>query len=315
MSLYLGIDTSNYTTSAAIYDTLTGEVIQYKKLLPVKEGELGLRQSDAVFHHTVQLPEIIRQLMENENEQLSAIGVSVAPRDVAGSYMPCFLVGKGAAECLASTVKKPLFTFSHQSGHLAAALFSAGRLDLIDESFLAFHVSGGTTDLLSVSPDSDRIFNVEQLGSSSDLKAGQAVDRVGVMLGFPFPAGKYVDAEACKSTKKYKVRITVRDGNCSLSGIQNKCSAMYENGESKENICRYCIDSVMSALTQMADWALEKCGDLPIVFSGGVMSNSIIRAELTARYGAFFAEPEFSCDNAAGLAVMASIQAERHEKA
>ena len=147
MSLYLGIDTSNYTTSTALYDSETGQMRQCKRLLPVKEGQLGLRQSDAVFHHTAQLHALFAELVEPvDTSQIAAIGVSSRPRPVEGSYMPCFTVGENTAKILSAALKIPLHTFSHQEGHIAAALFSAGRTDLFRETFLAFHVSSGTTE-------------------------------------------------------------------------------------------------------------------------------------------------------------------------
>lgn len=302
MSYYLGIDTSNYTTSCALYDSVTDTVTQQKKLLPVKEGELGLRQSDAVFHHTVQLPELLNKLFDGFDSDVEAVGVSYAPTGEKGSYMPCFLAGINAATSAAVTNCIPLYKYSHQQGHIMAALYSAGRRDLIGKEFLAFHVSGGTTQLLLV----DKNLSPRLIASSSDLKAGQAVDRTGVMLGFSFPAGKYVDELASESDKEYKINIKLKDGNCSLSGVENKCKAMYEKGEKPEDICRFCIDYITAALYKMAVFAREKYGDLPIVFSGGVMSNSIIKKKFTKELGAYFAAPEFSCDNAAGIAILAS---------
>ena len=310
MKAYLGIDTSNYTTSCALYFPETGEVTQKKKLLPVKEGELGLRQSDAVFHHTVQLPELLKELFEDFTGEIAGVGVSDAPRRVEGSYMPCFLAGVNGATAFSLASKTRLQRFSHQQGHIAAAIYSVGKPELFKKQFLAFHVSGGTTDALLVKPDENEIISCEMLASSLDLKAGQAIDRVGVMLGFPFPAGKYVDALALESHKRYKVNIKLKDGNCCLSGIENKCKAMLNSGESKEDICRYCIDSIMSALIKMAEYQLQKFGDMPILFSGGVMSSKVISAELTKRFGAYFAQPEYSCDNAAGIAYLSFLKNE-----
>ena len=304
MSCYLGIDTSNYTTSCAIYDTDTDEVIQLKKLLPVKAGELGLRQSDAVFHHTVQLPQLLTELFADFSDDIASVGVSEVPVRAEGSYMPCFLAGVSAATAVASAGKINLYKYSHQQGHLMAALYSAGRRDLYGKDFLAFHVSGGTTQLLYVKGN----LETELIASSLDLKAGQAVDRTGVMLGFPFPAGKYVDEAACSSDKKYKINIKLNNGNCNLSGVENKCRQMFANGEKKEDICRFCIDYIITALEKMTEFSIEKYGKLPIVFSGGVMSNSIIRAYFTEKYGAYFAEPVFSSDNAAGIAILASME-------
>lgn len=304
---FLGIDTSNYTTSCAIYDYDSG-VVQKKKLLPVKEGQLGLRQSDAVFHHTVQLPVLLEELFDSFSGQIDAVGVSDAPRRQAGSYMPCFLAGVNAARAICAVTGKPLHTFSHQQGHVAAAVYSVGDSSLFEKQFLAFHVSGGTTDALLVTPHKDEIIKADMLASSLDLKAGQAVDRVGVMLGFPFPAGRFVDELAQKSSKTYKINVKLKDGNCCLSGVENKCRAMLEKGEAKEDICRYCIDYIMTALVKMTEYQLERLGNMPIVFAGGVMSSRVISSALSKKFGAYFAASEFSCDNAAGVAYLTALK-------
>lgn len=157
MSDFLGIDTSNYTTSAAIYESPHNVLLQEKMLLPVKKGEKGIRQSDAVFHHTVQLPEIIDTLFKKTGKRdIAAVGVSYAPRRLEGSYMPCFLTGISAATAVSRALSVPLYRFSHQEGHIAAALYSADRLELLNEPFIAFHVSGGTTEAVLVNPDNER---------------------------------------------------------------------------------------------------------------------------------------------------------------
>ncbi len=301
----LGIDTSNYTTSACVYDSETGEVFQQKLLLPVKEGEKGLRQSDAVFHHTARLYPLVEKLFECCGTDFDAIGVSEKPRDAEGSYMPCFLVGVNAARCIGSATGKPVYGFSHQSGHIAAALYSSGKMNLMNEKFIAFHVSGGTSEMLLVSPGSERVFDVEIIGETLDLNCGQAVDRAGVMMGIPFPCGKELEALALKSDKVFNPKVCVKDGNCSLSGLENQCRKMLDSGESKEDVSRYCLDFICKTLEKMTEYALEKYGNLPLVFAGGVMSNSIIRNKIQSRFGASFAQPDFSCDNAAGAAILA----------
>lgn len=310
MGVYLGFDTSNYTTSAALFDSEAQAVVSEKKLLPVKPGALGLRQSDAVFHHTAQLPEVTERLFSRSGQIracVTAAGASSRPRDAVGSYMPCFLVGVCAARCVSASGGLPLFLFSHQSGHVAAALLSAGRLDLLGETFIAFHVSGGTTEVVRVEPDAEGVIKCTLLLSTLDLKAGQAVDRTGALLGLPFPSGERLDALARESDKSYAVDIRLKDGCCSLSGLQNRCEAMKKRGESDRDISRYCIDYIAAALDRMAEYALEHFGALPLVFSGGVMSNSLIRARFSKKYGAVFAAPEFSSDNAAGVAVLTAL--------
>lgn len=307
MSLHLGIDTSNYTTSVAVYDDIENKVISRKKLLPVKQGEKGIRQSDAVFHHTVQLPKLMHDLFSEFKGEISSIGVSVKPCNTEDSYMPCFLAGVSVASSLADAMKIPLYKFSHQDGHIAAALFSADKLSLIETPFFAFHISGGTSQALLVEPYKS-YFKTTLISDSLDLKAGQAVDRVGLMLGLTFPCGPQFEKSALKSTMPLnKIKVFRRDGCFSLSGVENQCRKMLQNGEKYEDIALYCINYIRCALDGTVTEIRNRYGDLPMVFSGGVMSNSIIRGDFEKRYGAYFAEPEFSADNACGTAVLASI--------
>lgn len=306
--LTLGIDTSNYTTSCALYDSESGEVVQKKLLLPVKEGEKGLRQSDAVFHHTARLWPLVEELFGNRKIEIDAVGVSEKPRDAEGSYMPCFLVGVNAARCVAAALNKPVYGFSHQAGHIMAALYSADKLELKDKKFIAFHVSGGTTEMLLVSPNAERAFDVEIIGETLDLNGGQAVDRAGVMLGLKFPCGKELEKFAIASDKTFNPKICVKGGSCSLSGLENQCAAMNKKGESAEDISRFCLDFIGKTIEKMTEYALEKHGELPLVYAGGVMSNSIIRNRIESKFNAVFAKPDFSCDNAAGTAVLAALK-------
>lgn len=299
----LGIDTSNYTTSAAVF--ADGEAVANRRmLLPVKPGEKGLRQSDAVFHHVRQLPQVLCPLLE-EYSPVDAVGVSVSPRSTEGSYMPCFLVGKGFGESLGAAWGVPVAHFSHQQGHLAAALYSAGQLQLLERPFLAFHVSGGTTEALLVRPDETGMPEATLVAQSLDLKAGQAVDRVGVMLGMQFPCGPELEKLALEWTEKITVRPAMKGADCSLSGIENKCAAMLRQGREPAEVARVCLESIGAALDKMCEILLQEHGSLPVLFAGGVCSNSILRNRLSAKYGAWFAAPEFSSDNGTGVAILA----------
>lgn len=307
MSYYLGIDTSNYTTSVALYNSYTNEIISEKKLLPVKQGEKGIRQSDAVFHHTVQLPELIDKLFDGKSYNISGIGVSVKPCNEKNSYMPCFLTGVSVAVSLSSALNVPLYRFSHQDGHIMAALFSANKMELIDDKFIAFHISGGTSQALLVKPCED-YFKTEIISDSLDLKAGQAVDRVGISLGLKFPCGPELEKLALNSKDSLKkIKVFRRDGKFSLSGVENQCNKMLEDGKSREAVSMYCLSYIFSAIDDTVCDLLSVYGNLPVVFSGGVMSNSIIRNELQKKYKSYFAEPYFSSDNACGISILASI--------
>ena len=304
----LGIDTSNYTTSTALYQSPDGIVYQQKKLLPVAEGQLGLRQSDALFHHVRQLPDLMEVLRADCAAPIDCVGASDRPQQVEGSYMPCFLAGAGAAKEIATCLGVPLYTFTHQQGHVAAALYSADCLSWRERPFMAFHVSGGTTDALLVEPDREAVLSCRVVARSNDLKAGQLIDRVGGMLGLPFPAGPALEKLALEAGGTYRVRPTMKDGNCHLSGVQNQCEAMWKKGAPAAEVAKFCLVSIEAALTAMTEALQQSYGTLPLVYAGGVMSNSLLKAALSSRFGGRFAEPFFSADNAAGIAVLTAIK-------
>lgn len=306
--LYFGIDTSNYTSSCAVYDPDRDAFDSLKQLLPVESGSIGLRQSDAVFHHTRNLPPLLSSLCEKYSSHVRAVSCSLAPRDGEDSYMPCFSVGKGYADVISSVLAVPEYGFSHQAGHIAAAVWSSGKKELTAKEFIAFHVSGGTTDCVLVRPDTQRVFSVEKIASSLDLKAGQAVDRVGAMLNLGFPAGAQLDALAAESDREYKIKPYMRDGSCSFSGLENRSADMLAKNEDSRDIAKYCIDYIYEALKLMTCDALKNYGEMPVLYSGGVMSNSIISAKLSSEFGGFFAEPQYSSDNAAGTAYLGYLK-------
>lgn len=305
----LGIDTSNYTTSCAWYDTNRNLLLQRKQLLPVPAGQAGLRQSDAVFHHTRQLPMLIEQLTADIGGALrpDAVGVSVSPRGAADSYMPCFLAGQGAARMLAAALSVPLHTTSHQMGHILAALYSADCLAWLQPNaapFLAFHVSGGTTDCVRCTPHPDDVLRIEPVSQSLDLKAGQAIDRVGLLLGLQFPCGAELEKLAMQSSSTAHMQVRLRDGCCSLSGLQNQCEAMLKKGVPAADIAKYCLCSVAAVISAMTKDAASKHGNPAVLYAGGVLSDRLIQDQLRQLpLQSAFAQPEFSCDNAAGISV------------
>lgn len=310
--MFLGIDTSNYTTSIALYEPDSGRIQMEKRLLPTAPGALGLRQSDAVFAHVKQLGEIAEELFASTPEKplLKAIGVSSFPRREEGSYMPCFLVGETTARVLAAEQKVPLYRFSHQEGHVAAALYSAGKLSWLSAPFLAFHLSGGTTDALLVEPK-DNFFTIRRVGGSLDLKAGQAVDRVGLMLGLSFPCGPELSKLAAQWQEPVRVKPVLKGTGCCLSGIENKCADYLRQGKPAAFIARYCLEAVYAALAGMTKALLQEYGELPLLYAGGVMSSTVIREKMERGFGGVFAEPRFSSDNAAGTAVLAAMAMEK----
>ena len=298
----IGIDTSNYTTSIAFFDGTGGE--NCSKLLPVKQGELGLRQSDAVFAHIKSLPELSGRLFSHvKAADITAVGVSTRPRAVEGSYMPCFMVGYSHAKMLAELLKVPLVEVSHQQGHVAASLWSAGHLELMDAPHLAWHLSGGTTELLLVEPEGKNV-TCTKIGGTTDISAGQLIDRTGQLLQLPFPSGKHIDALSRDAQLKETFKVKCSNMEFSLSGVQNKVQQFHEKNGDPAETAAYALRCVAKAVYQASEQALKAYPGLRIVFSGGVASNSMLR-QVIKPLKPIFSEPQYSTDNAMGVAVLA----------
>lgn len=307
-SYFLGLDTSNYTTSAALCDD-GGEVVWQKKLpLPVHAGACGLRQSDAVFAHVKNLPEILTAAGEKlAGEKLSAVGVSCRPRSVEGSYMPCFLAGVASATAVTAGAGVPLFRFSHQDGHVAAALYSSGMPVPADRPFAAFHVSGGTTEILLGKPDgSPAGFSVEKVGGTLDIHCGQAIDRAGVMLGLDFPCGPALEKlAAAYQGAEIPVSVCVKGMTCNLSGLQNLAEKKFSETNDRTATAAFVFAFTAKTLIKLTLHLREAYPDIPVVYAGGVMSSTLLQQSIRKRFqDVWFAEPVFSADNAAGIAVL-----------
>ena len=271
----IGIDTSNYTTSIAFFDGVDGE--NCSKLLHVKQGELGLRQSDAVFAHIKSLPELSGRLFSDiQKQHITAVGVSTRPRAVTGSYMPCFMVGFSHAKMLSDLLHVPLVEVSHQQGHVAASLWSAGHLELMDEPHLAWHLSGGTTELLLVEPEEKNVI-CTKIGGTTDISAGQLIDRTGQLLELPFPSGKHLDllSQNAQLTETFKVKCSNME--FSLSGVQNKVQQFHSANMDSTETAAYALRCVAKAVYMATEQALKAYPGMRVVFSGGVASNSMLR--------------------------------------
>ncbi len=300
MGVCLGLDTSNYTTSVALFDGENGENLG--QLLQVPQGTLGLRQSDALFQHVKQLPLLMEQIMATVGEsEILAVGASTKPRWVADSYMPCFLAGESLGRSLAAAMQVPFYPCSHQQGHVAAAAWSAGHAELLDTPHLAWHLSGGTTELLLVRPDGHRVV-CECLGQTSDISAGQLIDRTGKLLGLAFPAGKKLDELAIEFGKTKPFPVKVNGRTFSLSGMENQVKKRMDQGDAPGEVAAFVMGTVAEVVARITGEVAKEYPGLPILCSGGVASSRVLRQRLT---DAYFAPPQYSTDNALGVAILA----------
>ncbi len=354
MKYFLGIDTSNYRTSVAICDENGTPVKSVRRLLNVKEGERGLRQSDALFAHVKALPDIMKEIGPFP---IHAVGYSKAPRDCEGSYMPCFLAGEAVATGIAELLGVPLYPFSHQAGHLSAAIYSCNKAVIseaqsvkgykenhiehavnsteyeeryvrltengiehekdiykhgepvfntatpkrISENgrFIAFHLSGGTTEALLYNKG-----KITLLGGTLDINAGQLIDRVGIMLGLKFPAGEELEKLSNGLPFSKGIKISVKGFDCNLAGAENVAKKLYETTGSKETVAAFAIDTVCKTVDKMTENIIAEHPTLPVLYAGGVMACKRIQNVLKRKYDCYFAEPEYSGDNAVGIALL-----------
>ena len=300
--LCLGIDTSCYTTSVACTN---GKSIVFAKgtMLSVAFGDRGLRQSEGLFQHVKQLSPLLCELFDTVGRsRIACVCVSASPTLKEGSYMPVFLAGLKQAETLASALGVPLVRTDHQSGHIRAAL--VGNETLLDcARFFAVHISGGTTDLLLVEPHRDAPYRIETIGCSTDLHAGQFVDRIGVALSLPFPAGKHLETLASSAVKKdVKLASSVSGSDCSFSGAESAAQRLIGKVPNEE-LAYGVYDCLARTLGKMFSNAVKAYGDLPFLICGGVASSSLLRKLLPKRFSGamLFGMPELSSDNAVGV--------------
>ena len=223
--------------------------------------------------------------------------------------MPCFMVGYSHAKLLADTLRVPLVECSHQQGHVAASLWSSGRMDLMDAPHLAWHLSGGTTELLLVEPKRGEIC-CAKIGGTTDISAGQLIDRTGQLLGLPFPAGHRIDELSGQAEKNDSYRVKCHGSSFSLSGMENKVNQYFNAGNKPADTAAFALRCICNAVFQASQNAQKEYPGLPIVFSGGVASNSMLRS-VVAPLDPVFAQPQYSTDNAMGVAILAYLNQER----
>lgn len=304
MSKILAFDTSNYTTSACVIDTQAGIVWENRIMIPVQSGKCGVRQSDAVFHHVKNLDSLFESIPALK---IDAVCASRCPSERENSYMPCFMVGTSVAKTVAAVNKIPLYLYSHQKNHIMAAAVSGCHPEIIKNSFIAYHISGGTTDIMLCTPD-EMIFTAVKIGGSADISCGQIIDRTGTLLGFPFPCGKHIES-AADGNLGGKIKLKINDGLYNFSGFQNKIEKMHLESVPDSQICDFALDVVLSFVLDSISYFRNRCGNLPVLLSGGVMSDRLLKNALSERTeNIFFAQPEYSVDNAAGTAWLCAAE-------
>lgn len=311
--LFLGIDTSCYMTSLACL--VDGKIIQYKKPVSVKAGTCGLRQSEALFQHIKNLPELFSSMKNDINFSdfnVKCISVSSKPRSVEGSYMPVFLAGEGYAKVLSDVLGASLFLTSHQDGHIMASIFSEKKLSLLCEPFISVHLSGGTSEIL-FTEFVNNAFKTKIIGGTKDLPAGQFIDRIGVLIGRDFPCGKYLDYSATNYTGENNIesKLSVDGGYFNFSGEETKIRRFFTEGKIDAEDASYLTMNFVSRTVKKVILNLKEEYKINnVIMAGGVSSSEFLKNTFADVPGVFFASPEFSGDNAAGVCMLGKFYTE-----
>ncbi|MDR0425377.1 MAG: hypothetical protein LBH39_08030 [Clostridiales Family XIII bacterium] len=387
----LGIDTSNYTTSVALAGTGGQVLADVRRLLAVKAGERGLRQSEAFFQHVECLPSLLGGIMDKHRADICAVAASDRPRSAKGSYMPAFNAGARFAQTLAQALGKPLFLFSHQDGHIRAGMHGSALSG--QGGFLAWHLSGGTSELLLIGRHGDgaegaagamaaagaatgavadeagavagaeakarartgatagaratvaaeaatgaegaagAFYDIRIIGGSLDISFGQLLDRLGVRLGYSFPAGRALDgaalaaeagggrSEPCGDAAEAKAgkgrgkallaRIPLKGFYCNLSGIETQSARLAGHCDSAALISEV-FSQATAAIGTITEKAAAEHGIGEILFTGGVAASAYLRKNLVLNGAkAVFGDPKLSSDNAVGIALLGADRLSR----
>ena len=301
--MILGIDTSCYTTSAAVCDK-SGILCDARKVLEVPAGGRGLRQSEALFQHIKNLPLIMKKVGESiDLKQLDGVIVSRTPRPADGSYMPVFTAGCAVAESVAAALKVPVYYTSHQEGHIMAALYSCG-CEVKDNEFVSVHISGGTTEILRT-VRTEKGFDFEICARSLDLHAGQLIDRLGVSLGMKFPCGSELDSLAFNEQDGLKMPVTLKGADIHFSGAESYMKKYLEEGRPKEKIARGLIEAIGKSLVRSLDYIYNEKPFETVIMGGGVSASRTLRQTVKSdKYKILFADARYSTDNACGTALI-----------
>jgi len=313
MSLYLGLDTSAYTTSLALVDEKDRIVLDKRSLLEVKPGERGLRQSEALFMHLKNLPRLFAELPSEFSSQVKALAVSATPRSATDSYMPVFLAGLAQAEVLSSFSTLPLFKVSHQEGHIMAGMRGVKEL-LLHKAFMAAHFSGGTSEVLGVERGRESFFNVAVLAEGHDLHAGQLVDRIGVAMGLEFPSGRLMEDLAVQAgDNPSAIPSSVDESGFSFSGPEAAAVRLLQQGTGHPEVAFAVLRVIANTLEKILLQCHTRTGIRDVLLVGGVMANRLIRERLQQRLEhpsvglkLYFADPHLASDNAVGVAMLAA---------
>lgn len=314
----LAIESSCDDTSAAVLAP-TGVLsnVIASQSIHIKFG--GVVPELASRAHQTTISQTVAQALDESKLTLDAIDL-VAVTQGPG-LMGSLLVGLCFAKGLALANHIPLVGVNHMDAHIYA--------NFIDESpsfpFICLTVSGGHTQLVYVKAP----FEHEILGSTRDDAAGEAFDKIGKILGLPYPAGPVMDKLSKEGDAKFHKfpQALLKEGlDFSFSGL--KTSALYYTQAKEEawvqehlnDICASVSEAITEVLIKKLKRAVQQTGVESIAIAGGVSANSMLRAKAkkmadTMNLNLHIPKLSYCTDNAAMIAITGKMKAELGEYA
>ena len=278
--LILAIESSCDETSVAVIEN-GSQILSNIVASQIKSHQRfgGVVPEVASRHHVEQITLCIEEAMTEAQvtiEELTAVAVTQGP-GLVGSL----LIGLSAAKAFAWAHNLPLIPVNHMAGHIYAARF----VKPLEFPLLALLVSGGHTELVYMAEDG----SFEIIGETRDDAAGEAYDKVGRVLGLPYPSGKEIDRLAHLGEDEYQFpRAMIREDNFdfSFSGLKSAFINLVHNAEqrgqelSMENLAASFQASVVEVLVTKTIRACQAYPVKQLVVAGGVAANQGLREAL-----------------------------------
>jgi N6-L-threonylcarbamoyladenine synthase len=314
----LGIETScDETAAAVLHDEreIFSNIVYSQIKLHQPYG--GVVPEVASRDHLKKLPLVVQQSLDQAAvalDQIDAIGVTYGP-----GLMGCLLVGLSYAKALAFGLNRPLVGVNHLEGHIFAHYLEHPEAP---PPFIALIVSGGHTSLVYV----ESYGRYETLGQTRDDAAGETFDKVGKLLGLPYPAGPAIDRLAQQGDPQAvplpRPMLDSEDYDFSFSGLKTALAIYLRTHPNlaPADLAASLQEAVVDVLIEKALMAVRAKGAQRIVVVGGVAANSRLRERLFQEsqrqgYAIFFPSLALCTDNAAMIAAVAYFKHQQGEQA
>lgn len=302
----LGIESSCDETSFSIVKNGIEEISTViSSQIDIHKEYGGVVPEIASRAHIKNITYVLEECLDKANmkmEDITAIAVAYGP-GLIGSL----LVGVEAAKTLAFLYNKPLIPVHHIAGHI----YANNLVKRLKFPLISLVISGGHTELILM----DKDYSFKKLGSTLDDAVGECYDKVGRVIGVPYPGGPVIDKLAHIGKNTYKLPLPLNDEtyNFSFSGLKSAVINLVHNEEqrgfkiNKENLACSFQQIVIETLTKKTMHALKDYKINNLILAGGVSANKGIRdkfQELCEKENIKYIFPsiKYATDNAAMIA-------------